>query len=244
LVPTRPTVGNNVIFATTVNVATPKSVPGAPVTITGDGPEGAPATTINEPLTVPPEIEQGDAAVTAGPAIAQVRSVVAKPVPETNMTAPIGPKDGVRVTTRGIMLRVAVAIAVPSLTVIRSLRPPKVTTTEKEPVNVKSALTVQVGALTEGPVIPGAHTPGVLKLVPVTATGPPTRCRLGDNDILGTTVKDAVTPSPVLPASSSVLTSAPLFAVLTTNEPVAVPPEILHEGGGVAAIVFPNGPTV
>jgi hypothetical protein len=142
------------------------------------------------------------------------------------------------------MFRVAVAETTPSSTVMVSLSPVNVTRTVKEEmVSVKSSATVQKKpAVTEAPDM--VQAPGLLKLLPVTVTVLPTRCGLGVNDILGTTVKDAVTPSPVLPASSSVLTSAPLFAVVTTNEPAAVPPEILHDGGGVAAIVFPNGPTV
>ena len=61
--------------------------------------------TINEPVTVPPEIEQVDPAATRvpEPVIVQVASVGLKPVPDTDIEAPLGPDEGDRVTTRGIM---------------------------------------------------------------------------------------------------------------------------------------------
>lgn len=92
-VPTSPTVGNKSIFAVTVKVAIPKSLWSAPVTVTVDGPGGAPVLTVNDPVTVPPRMSHCAAGTvaTAGPVIEHSKLPVEKPVPETAMTAPMGP---------------------------------------------------------------------------------------------------------------------------------------------------------
>ncbi len=182
---------------------------------------------------------------------------MAKPEPPTAMAADRGPKFGVRVTTRGITFSVALAETPPapsSFTVIVSLSPTNsgLRTNCAAAVNKKAAST-QPTTTIEPPVTDGGtaaddmvHIPAVAKLLPVTLTVAPSRAGLGDNvcEICGTTVNDTVNASPVLPASLRVLTSAPLFARATVNEPVAIPADIVQVGGGTAAIVFPSAPPV
>jgi hypothetical protein len=67
---------------------------------------------------------------------------------------------------------------------------------------------------------------------------------LGEKDILGTTEKVAEAASPVMPVTVSVLAAASLPATTTKNEPVARPPEMLHEGGGTKAIGVNSPPPV
>jgi hypothetical protein len=99
----RPEVGSNEIAGSTVKSVVPKSVPGAPVTVTVVTPGTIAAITGNEPVTTPPEIVQDAPPPTAGPARAHVKSVGLKPVPDTDIDAPTGPEAGDRVTTRGTM---------------------------------------------------------------------------------------------------------------------------------------------
>jgi len=103
LVPGRPEAGSAEIAGSTVKSAVPKSVPGAPVTVTTVTPGTIAAITGNEPVTTPPEIVQDAPPPTAGPARAHVKSVGLKPVPDTDIDAPTGPEAGDRVTTRGTM---------------------------------------------------------------------------------------------------------------------------------------------
>ncbi len=258
LIPARPTVGTSAIAAVTVNGALPKS-PVAPLILTVLGPFVAVGSTVKEPVTVPSgaiehvnaviSMAEDPAGVHGGPA-----SPMAKPEPPTAMTADRGPKFGVRVTTRGITFSVALAEnagAAVSVTLMVSLSPTNngLRTNSAAAVN-KKAPSMQPPTTTEPPVTDGGtaaddivHVPkAVAKLLPVMLTVAPRRAGLGDNvcEIWGTTEKGAVRPSPVLPVSNSVFTSAPLPARTTTNEPVTTPPETLHEGGGTAAIVFPS----
>jgi hypothetical protein len=82
------------------------------------------------------------------------------------------------------------------------------------------------------------HTPAaVTKFDPVRAKTVPTLTLvLGVKVTLGTTVNDAVALSPRLPVSVMVTKPAGLLGILTTNEPVAAPPEIEH--GARPAIVL------
>jgi hypothetical protein len=75
---------------------------------------------------------------TAGPVIEVLLhvSLEAKPVPITDIDAPIGPEEGDRVTTCGVINSVALAETVPSFAMIPSLSPVNVVTTTKEPDNV------------------------------------------------------------------------------------------------------------
>lgn len=71
----------------------------------------------------------------------------------------------------------------------------------------------------------------VTKFDPVRAKTVPTLTLvLGVKVTLGTTVNDAVALSPKLPVSVMVTEPAGLLGILTTNEPVAAPPEMEHEG--------------
>ena len=257
-VPTCPTVGNKSIIAVTVKVAIPTSPPGTPtpVTVTIYGPEEAVAT-VNVPVTIPPAvITQVNPAVTGGVgASVQDESPMAKPLPETAMTPPIGPEDGVRVTTCGIMFKVAVAKTVgspPSVTLMMSLRPLNVTSTVKEPPlpNVKSAATLQTGAgaagLTEAPVM--VQGPGVRKLEPVTITWSPTRAGLGVSvcEICGTTLKVLLTEPPGVHVSVSVADWAGTPAPPTVNDPVTDPPDTFTVYWRLVTTLAPEGvvPTV
>jgi hypothetical protein len=141
-VPARPESGNRDSPAVTVKSAVPKSTFTGPAvcpqTVTVDAPGTTVLRTSNEPVMVPPEIEQGAPVGTAGPSISQSVSVGLNPVPVTEIDAPLGPKVGDRVTTWGTMFRVAVAnTGVVSVTVIVSLALVNVTRTIKEePYNV------------------------------------------------------------------------------------------------------------
>jgi hypothetical protein len=204
------------------------------VTVTGDEP-GAPALTVNDPVTVPARMPQV-IAVTAGPVIEQCELPVEKPVPETDMMAPMGPEGGVSVTTCGIMFSVALAEAnAESVTVIRSLRPPNVTRTTNcaAAVKVKSAAThtatfVGLG-LTDAPVM--AQLPAAAKLVPVMLTVSPTRAGLGVSvcEICGTTLKvlpaEPAEPPGGVHVSVSVAVWAGIPAPPTLNDPLTVCPD-------------------
>ena len=160
----------------------------------------------------------------------QVVSAIAKPLPETAITAPLGPEDGVRVTTCGIMFKVAVAedVGFASVTLMVSLRPVYVTRTVKVPPlpKVKSAATLQTqpGA-TEAPSI--VQGPGVWKLVPVTITRSPTRAGLGVSVcmICGTTLKELLAELPGVHVSVSVDDWAGTPATPTLNDPLTEFPD-------------------
>jgi hypothetical protein len=233
-VPARPEAGNNESPAVIVKLAVPTS-PSDPVRVTVEDP-GTCAATIKEPVSVPALALQaaGGAAATAGPVIEAGLhvSATAKPVPVTKIVAPTGPEEGTRVTTCGIMLRVALAeTGVPSVTVTRPLELANVTsTTSLEPVNVKSAATVQgPPPVTGGPVI--VQAPAVPKFVPVTVNVAPTVAGLGVNVILGTTLKVFVAKSRRFPLTVNTAAACAFVpAVPTMNEPVTTPPLIVQVG--------------
>jgi hypothetical protein len=120
-VPGVPAVGNNVSLARTVKSAVPASVPGAPPTVTVNGPVPTAAPTVNVPVTVPPIIEHttGGKAATPAPVIPHDVSLALNPVPDTDTTWPRVPDEGERVTTCGMIVSGAEATLLPpSVTVM------------------------------------------------------------------------------------------------------------------------------
>lgn len=183
--------------------------------------------------------------VTGTPAIVEAGHVspALKPVPVTDIDAPTGPEAGERVTTCGIMYRVAVAdTGVVSVTVIASVTGANVRRTVKEAaaVSVKSAATHTGTAngepVTDAPVI--VHAPTVPKLVPVMVTVSPTRAGLAALlpgvsvcEICGTTLKVFVAVSRRFPWTvNTAAACAGVPAVPTMNEPVTTPPLIVQVG--------------
>ena len=94
----RPEVGDSVIVGVNWNGADLEVPLGFEVTVTVEVPGTAAPTTVNEPVTTPPVIEHVDDAMMLGvEVIAQVVSLVVKPVPLTDTIVPVGPWLGVRV---------------------------------------------------------------------------------------------------------------------------------------------------
>jgi hypothetical protein len=91
-------------------------VPGAPPTVTVNGPVPTPLT-VNDPVTVPPVIEHRTVPPTPGPEIPHEVSLALNPVPVTDTTVPRVPEEGVRVTTCGMIVSGADAkLPLPSVT--------------------------------------------------------------------------------------------------------------------------------
>ena len=88
----RPEDGDSVIVGVNWNGADLEAPLGFEVTVTVEVP-GTPApTTVKEPVTTPPAIEHVDDAMMLGTdVIAQVVSLVPKPVPLTDTMVPVGP---------------------------------------------------------------------------------------------------------------------------------------------------------
>ena len=106
----------------TVNVAEPKSPPGAPVAVIVYMPAVAAAPTVNVPVTVPSAmLHETAVAGNAGALLsAQVRSAGSNCDPVTVTMVPRGPEVGDNVTILGRTVKIAVAVSLtaPPVTVM------------------------------------------------------------------------------------------------------------------------------
>lgn len=114
-VPARPEFTDNTIVGVNWNGADLEVPLGFEVTVTVETPGAAAPTTVNEPVTTPPVIEHVcDATILGEAVMAQLVSVVVKPLPVTMTMVPAGPELGTRSKADADFVKAGVADTNPS----------------------------------------------------------------------------------------------------------------------------------